>query len=160
MGVLKADISNVDGKLVVLLTGQIDEDVKLPSADFSSGSEVIFDFEGLTLINSCGIRDWVTWMKSIPAGKPVSFVNCPSILIDQVNMISGFVPASGKIGSFYVPYFCDECDDLKNILFTKGKEFDGEKCEVKEEIACPTCGEEAELDVIKLKYFKFLKNFG
>ena len=160
MGELKSEVNKQGDKVMVKFVGAIDEDCTLPQVDLAGVKELIFDFEGLNLINSCGIRDWVSWMKTIPSGVIAVFTKCPAILVDQINMINGFVPAGGYVQSFFVPYFCDECDDVVNKLFERGKDYNKGECDVAEEISCPKCSSEAELDVIKLKYFKFLNSFG
>lgn len=160
MGELKCEAKKNNDKIMIKFSGAIDEDCSLPKVDLKGIKELLFDFSGLTLINSCGIRDWVSWMKTIPATTKTVFTNCPSILVDQVNMINGFIPEGGYVQSFFVPYFCDECDDVVNKLVERGKDYNKEDCKVKDEIKCPKCDATAELDVIKLKYFKFLKTFG
>lgn len=135
--------------LAINVEGSIDEDASLPSLDFSGISHICFDFKELKLINSCGIRDWVNWLKAFPTSLKIEYTQCPPILIDQINMISGLLPQGGIVSSFYVPYFSEKEDDVVLQLFNKGQE-------VPEEISLPS-GETVELDVIPEKYFKFLK---
>ena len=78
------------------------------------------------------------------------------MIVDQINMVSGFLPEGAEVESFMVPYYSDASDTEKMVLFTKGKEFkDGEVFppeDVKDE-----SGELMEMDVIEAKYFKFIK---
>ncbi len=160
MGQLTYDVKKDGDKAMIAFKGAIDEDCTMPTLDFSGLKELMLEFDGLTLINSCGIRDWVAWVKTFPAGLVTKFTNCPSILVDQINMINGFVPNGGVVDSFYIPYFCDDCDKVVNKTVTKGKDYDGEGFEAEDEMPCPDCGAESELDVIPTKYFKFLKQYG
>jgi hypothetical protein len=155
MGQLTTEIKNLGHQLVVHLLGEIDEDVKFPDLSFGGVSEIIFDFDKVALINSCGIREWLSFLKHFPEGMKVSFRKCPPLIIDQVNMISGFIPAKGEIESFYVPYYSDDQDKTVLKLFSRGVDFQGNDFGPPEVIT--ENGVEAELDVIPAKYFQFLK---
>jgi hypothetical protein len=121
-----------------------------------SSSEIYIDFQKVAAINSCGIREWIKWLKKIPADKSVVYINCPKIIVDQANMVAGFIPDNGKIQSFYVPYYSEANDTEKMVLFSEGKEFDGSNLNAPATITDDS-GDEMEMDVIEAKYFKFLK---
>jgi hypothetical protein len=71
-------------------------------------------------------------------------------------MVQGFLPASGRVNSFYVPFYNDDSGAEKSVLFRNGQEFTdtglGTIPEVKDEE-----GNAMEMDVVEAKYFKFLK---
>ena len=117
----------------------------------------MIDLEGVTAINSVGIREWIKWIKGFPASLKLSVRRCPKIIVDQINMVAGFLPPSTTVESFFVPYYADGSGSEKMVLFEKGKEYkDGElhpPAEIKDD-----SGELMEMDVIEAKYFKFLKN--
>ncbi|MBT3235292.1 MAG: hypothetical protein HN353_05020 [Bdellovibrionales bacterium] len=156
---LKVAESRESDRLELLLSGAIDEDASLPSVDFAGAKSVILDFSGVDHINSCGIRDWVVWIKKIPSEVSVEFVKCKSMAVDQINMIEGFINKDGVVSSFFIPYFCEECDEITNKLVSRGTDYNGTEITVEEELKCEHCGEDAEIDVIEAKYFKFLANF-
>jgi anti-anti-sigma regulatory factor len=144
-------------RLVLELSGNVDEDANFLPPDIGASTDIVLDLEGITAINSVGIREWIKWIKSIPTNGTLTVRKCPKIVVDQINMVSGFLPPAAKIESFFVPYYSDSSGTEKMILFLNGKEFkDGEvhaPPEVKDE-----AGENMEMDVIEAKYFKFLKN--
>lgn len=144
-------------RMILELKGNIDEDANFAPPDVGSSAVVILDLEGVSAINSVGIREWIKWVKSMPASVQLSVRRCPKIIVDQINMVAGFLPATAKIESFYVPYYSDSSGSEKMVLFESGKEFkDGEihaPPDVKDD-----SGEAMEMDVIEAKYFKFLKN--
>ncbi|MNL21183.1 hypothetical protein D3C87_1424610 [compost metagenome] len=113
------------------------------------------ELEGVKSINSCGIREWIKWMGTA-SGAQIVFKNCPKVIVDQINMVDGFLPANGRVSSFFVPYYNDDSGTEKNVLFTFGKEFTESgvtpPAGIKDED-----GNEMEMDVIESKYFKFLK---
>lgn len=148
---------NEGGKLILELKGNVDEDANFTPPDVGSASAVVLDLEGVQAINSVGIREWIKWIKAFDAGLQLSVRRCPKIIVDQINMVAGFLPSQAVVESFYVPYYSDSSGNEKMVLFTRGKEFnDGEvnpPASVKDD-----SGEEMEMDVIEGKYFKFLKN--
>lgn len=141
--------------LVIEVKGNIDEDSNFTPPDVGSATSVVLDLSGITAINSVGIREWIKWMKGFPALMPLKVRKCPKIIVDQINMVAGFLPAGTKVQSFYVPYYSDASGNEKMVLFEDGKEFsNGEifpPSEVKDD-----SGEVMEMDVIEAKYFKFL----
>lgn len=143
--------------LVLEVKGNIDEDANFAPPDIGGATTVVLDLEGATAINSVGIREWIKWVKIMPANIQLSVRKCPKIIVDQINMVAGFLPAGTVIESFFVPYYADGSGSEKMVLFTNGKEFkDGEvfaPADIKDD-----GGESMEMDVIEAKYFKFLKN--
>lgn len=144
-------------QLVFDLKGGIDEDANFTPPDLGSFMIVVLDLAGVTAINSVGIREWIKWVKSFPTSIKLKVRHCPKIIVDQINMVAGFLPAGTDIESFYVPYYSENSGTEKMVLFEKGKEYDengfNPPAEVKDET-----GEVMEMDVIEAKYFKFLKN--
>ncbi|MEN0058314.1 MAG: hypothetical protein AAGB31_05730 [Bdellovibrio sp.] len=155
MGKLDVKLNKNADKLVVQMAGTIDEDVDFSQLNLAGNSAIEMDLNGLKSINSCGIREWIKWMGT-SEGASVSFQNCPKVIVDQMNMVDGFLPSNGKVLSFYVPYYNDDSGSEKNVLFRYGTEYtEGEvspPAAVKDEQ-----GQDMEMDVIESKYFKFLK---
>ena len=95
-------------------------------------------------------------MKTIPADSLVYFVKCDRAIIDQANMIEGFFPANSFVKSFFIPYYCENCDEQSNILCERKNESDKTPTYTQTS-ACKNCKNEAEIDIIETKYFKFLR---
>lgn len=154
MGKFDVKMNKTADKLTVQVVGIIDEDVDFSQYNLTGHQVIDVELGGLKSINSCGIREWIKWMGSA-AGK-ISFSNCPKVIVDQINMVDGFLPANGQVASFYVPYYNDDSGAEKNVLFRYGTEFTENgvvpPVSVKDE-----SGNEMEMDVIESKYFKFLK---
>ena len=110
------------------------------------------------MMNSCGTRNWVHWVHSLPSNQKVKFVNCSRTFIDQANLFGGFFPKKAIVDSFFIPYFCEACEKTTNVLLTRGKDFNDMHVAVIENVNCATCGKPAESDVIENTYFKFLEN--
>ncbi len=142
---------------VIFVKGGIDEDASFVAPNLGSAAEVNLDLEGVTAINSVGIREWIKWIKAFPTSLKLSVRHCPKIIVDQINMVAGFLPDGTIIESFYVPYYSDASGDERMVLFMNGKEFNGSEVTPPSEVKDDS-GEVMEIDVIEAKYFKFLKN--
>src|SRR6185437_12284669 len=94
--------TNEGGLNCLTLKGAIDEDANFAVAS-AEGSGVIIDLREVTAINSVGIREWIKWTKTLPAGCKMTVRNCPKIIVDQINMVLGFLPAGTVVESFFVP---------------------------------------------------------
>lgn len=155
MGKADVKLNKTADKWTVQISGTIDEDMDFSQYSLSGSKAIEVELGGLKGINSCGIREWIKWMGSAN-GAPISFVNCPKVIVDQINMVDGFLPASGKVMSFYVPYYNDDSGAEKNILFRYGTEF------TEGSVTPPASvkdseGNDMEMDVLESKYFKFIK---
>ena len=143
------------GQYKVLIGGVIDEDADFSTGSLTGAQSVEVRMGEIKSINSCGIREWVKWMGTA-GDAPITYVESPKVIVDQINMVQGFLPKAGKVLSFYVPYYSEESSAEKNVLFTNGKEFTdqglGSLPVIKDDD-----GHEMEMDVVEAKYFKFLK---
>ena len=137
------------------VSGVIDEDADLTGHDLAGSQALEFHLGGIKSINSCGIREWIKWIGTA-GGALIQYVECPKIIVDQINMVQGFLPSQGKVISFYVPFYSDESGLEKNVLFTLGKEYDEKGLLQTPEIKDDS-GAAMEMDVVESKYFKFLK---
>jgi hypothetical protein len=142
---------------VIKVIGNVDEDSTFHPVDVAAASKVILDLEGVTAINSVGIREWIKWVKTLPSTIQLGVRRCPKIIVDQINMVAGFLPSTAVVESFFVPYYSDATGSEKMVLFERGKEFVNGEVHAPAEVKDPS-GEIMEMDVIETKYFKFLKN--
>ncbi len=150
---IKIEKSGTQARVSVF--GVIDEDADFNPYTLLGTTHVDLHLAGIKSINSCGIREWIKWIES--AGQAsVQYHECPKMIVDQINMVQGFLPAQGKVMSFYVPYFSEETGAEKNVLFTYGKEFT-ENGVLPPEAVSDETGQPMEMDVVESKFFKFLK---
>src|SRR5215210_3294905 len=105
----------------VKLGGVIDEDNELGELveKIPNGTAVI-DLGEIERINSCGVRDWVNWLSKLETnGTRSVLVECSPAIVAQINLVNNFT-GNGVVKSFYVPYFCPECDEEKGLLVEAG----------------------------------------
>jgi hypothetical protein len=135
---------------VVMLKGVVDEDTTFDQLARLPGP-LIFNFKGVTSINSLGIRSWVNLLKEI-AHVEVYFEECPPVIVRQMNMVPSFL-SHGKVLSVYVPYVCDQCD-TEALMLVEAAQFS----KPEEAFPCESCKKgEMEFDGHPEQYFAFLK---
>ena len=155
MGKLDVHINKTSEKLSLKMSGTIDEDVDFQQYSLSGANLIDLDLNGVSSINSCGIREWIKWISTGSSAK-ITFNNCPKVIVDQINMVDGFLPGNATVTSFFVPYYNEELGSEKNILFRWGHEFK-EGSVTPPSVVKDDSGEAMEMDVIESKYFKFIK---
>lgn len=139
-------------EVVIELIGRIDEDSHLESILKLTSSHYTFDFNGVNLINSCGVREWINLVSKLAQNASITYRHCPQIMIEQMNMVQGFFPPGVNIQSFYAPYFDPDQDKEVKILI-ETKEVNNFKAPVKRNDQ----GSLLEFDALEAQYFNFLK---
>ena len=155
---LKIDVKPRNEETLIEFSGQFDEDASISDIRIDEKSTLVFDWDKVSSINSCGIREWVHFVEKLPEQLKVTFINCPRIIVNQILMINGFILKSFAIKSFYVPYFCEKCEIVKSVLFSEGREYLNGAVNHPPEQECEKCHSKMEMDVTESSYFRFLKN--
>jgi anti-anti-sigma regulatory factor len=153
----QASVHHRDDLSFVKLAGVIDEDNDLTElTDKIHGSTVVIDLGEVDRINSCGVRDWVNWLGRVEAKNvDVVLVECSPAIVAQINLVNNFT-ASGVVKSFYVPYFCPECDEEKVLLCETGDM--GPPPHEPPICRCDECDLVMDFDDMPDSYFAFLAN--
>lgn len=155
MGKFDVQIEKKGSDWTVKMSGTIDEDADFNQYSLAGVGKIDLFLGEVKSINSCGIREWIKWIGTAGAA-PVTYSECPKIIVDQINMVQGFLPAQGRVISFFVPYYSEASGSEKNVLFTNGKDYT-DSGEIKVPAVKDDEGNEMEMDVVEAKYFKFLK---
>mgnify|MGYP000123654064 CR=1 FL=1 len=96
----------------------IDEDADFKSILDLKGMDIYeFDFQKIDLINSCGVREWTNFINDLSKDCKIKYFNCRQIVIEQINMVHGFIPENATIETFFAPYFCEDHDKEFKILY-------------------------------------------
>jgi DNA-directed RNA polymerase subunit RPC12/RpoP len=143
----------IDGGVAnITLIGQINEDSQFETILAVGENKIVFNFDQVDSINSCGIRDWIKMLGEL-GDKEVTYKNCRQIIIEQMNMVHGFIKEGATVESFYAPYFCENCEHEMQHLLKTNEVSGGEAPDIK----CPECGHEhMDFDAIADQYFQFL----
>lgn len=139
----------------VKLSGVINEEAELLFFSSLKPGKVVINTKEINRINSCGVREWITAMKKMPAGIELVYEECSPAFMDQVNMITNFV-GKGAIKSLYLPYEnpsngykCEVLCDLEVCMTDDGLELP--------EATDPETGEALELADDPDQLFSFLE---
>lgn len=138
--------------------GPLNEDasIELLALYSGSGKTCIFDFAGLSSINSKGISAWMSFIRGFAAQREISFINCPPPLVLQVNMIPSFV-AKVRVESVYCPYACEACGERTLHLVTLPQQILAIDLTLTPPITCIKCGGQARPEDDPADYFAFLE---
>lgn len=141
----------------VKLAGVIDEDNELGDlVDKIPTGTAVIDLGEIERINSCGVRDWVNWLSKLETnGTRSVLVECSPAIVAQINLVNNFT-GSGVVKSFYVPYFCPECDEEKVLLVETADM--GPPPHEPPTCRCDECDLVMDFDDMPDSYFAFLSN--
>jgi anti-anti-sigma regulatory factor len=141
----------------VKLGGVIDEDNELGDlVDKIPTGTAVIDLGEIERINSCGVRDWVNWLSKLEYnGTRSVLVECSPAIVAQINLVNNFT-GNGVVKSFYVPYFCPECDEEK-VLLVEASDM-GPPPHEPPTCRCDECDLVMDFDDMPDSYFAFLSN--
>ena len=140
---------------VVKLSGSIDEDAQLDrlAAELKASTTPLrLDLADVRRINSCGVREWVNFMRSLPKTVRVDLENCAPVVVVQINMISNFA-GHARVVSVKAPFVCESCgfeaEALINVIPGSRPQFASRPC--------PKCSKPTFIfDDIEDAYFAFV----
>lgn len=136
------------------ISGLIDETSSFDDLLKNLPPEVWIDFQDVTRINSCGVREWIKAILNTES--KIHLINCSSIVASQFFMIPEFLGPNGVVDSFETPFICENCDhEIQKILELKDIKSESELTDLEE--TCPKCGETMELDQDPDIYIEFLQ---
>jgi hypothetical protein len=127
------------------------------AADFSpvvkdaGTSNLILDLEGITRVNSSGVRLWILFIGELSkAARQLTLDRCSVAVVHQLNMVSNF-KGKAAVASFYAPYVCESCGAEKSRLL----DVPADAKKLSEPVPCPSCGAGMEFDDLPDAYLGF-----
>lgn len=148
------EVAEHGGEDLVTIAGVIDENADLTPLTLLGARPVRVHLRAVRRINSFGVRSWMDAIRQIPRSVPLRFVHAPPPVVDQCNMVSGFV-GHGSLESFYAPMTCTECDEQVDQLFeTAACRANGGRLP---STPCPRCGRAMEVDDLEEQYLLFVR---
>lgn len=141
------------GLTTVEFVGEIDENADFVELRRRLRGAVAFQLAEVRRINSCGVREWVNFVRDLPHVTELSFSHCSPAIVTQLNMIYNF-RGSARIRSFYAPYVCEACGHEEEKLVDVSAAPTG-KLDLPS-FACSQCGAVMEFDDLPERYLSFL----
>src|SRR5690606_19170358 len=143
------------GFTTVEFTGEIDENADFSELRRQLKGAVVFKLGEIRRINSCGVREWVNFVRELPEVGELTFTHCSPAIITQLNMIYNF-RGSAAVRSFYAPYICESCNLEEEKLLDVATHFPNGEIDRVPDFTCAKCGEQMEFDDLPDRYLSFL----
>jgi hypothetical protein len=147
-------------ELLVTLDGALDERFEagelLREIQASLGkvaTVVSFDLRGIPSMNSCGVREWLLFMKGMIPISPFRFALVTELFLDQAGLVPAILgPRGTNIQQCELPYRCEACTarHLVEVNTTSLKDS-------APKAACPSCKAPMKFDSDEGEYFGFLR---
>ncbi len=151
-------IQKKDNVTYVKVSGIIDEDNKLQElGEKLGGGLIVIDLAEVERINSCGVRDWVTWLGKVEEkGAQLILVKASPAIVAQMNLVNNFT-GNAIIASFYAPYYCNNCDKEK-LYYIDALPMKEQGAMEAPKVRCDECDHLMEFDDMEESYFAFLRH--
>jgi hypothetical protein len=119
--------------------------------------ETVFDLEGISSVNSCGVRTWAQIIREFSSKTELMLERCSVSIVDQFNLVPQTLGAA-HVRSFYAPYYCAHCDEEVTVLLDTVSHWhelsQGTAPEIRH-----SCGTNLEFDALEDSYFIQIENF-
>jgi hypothetical protein len=143
------------GFTTVSFVGEIDENADFAELRRKLKGTVEFNLGEVRRINSCGVREWVNFVRDLPQVTELAFTHCSPAIVTQMNMIFNF-RGRAKVRSFLAPYVCDSCNHEQEQLLDVQTHFRGRDFRTMPEFKCEKCSAPMEFDDLPERYLSFL----
>jgi anti-anti-sigma regulatory factor len=135
------------------LSGEVTENTDFAPLVREDCETMILDLAGVARINSCGVREWITFVNSLAsAGKKIVMERCSVPVVHQLNMVSNF-RGGAEIHSAFAPYFCASCQAEHTRLIDLHDP--AARRSLEDEVKCPICAAPMEFDDLPDSYLAF-----
>lgn len=147
-------IASEGSTTVVALKGAVNEDADFPrlTNEITQQPRVRFDLSGITRINSCGVREWVKFVRALPNGMALDLERCPPTVVAQLNMVSNFASRAAVL-SVFAPFICESCGEHEDVLVAV---VPGQVPALPQRV-CAKCQSPMEFDDLEDSYFAFIQ---
>jgi len=132
---------------LISFEGVVNHDFVSTNIPALTATVITVNLRKLKKINSCGIRELISWLNSLSPTQQVFYEEAPIFFIHQANMVIGIVGPNRKVKSFLCPYFNEENgEEVEKLL----------KVEELQSLKAPSF-DGLVLDSVEDKYFNFLR---
>ena len=152
-GIVWSVVELAESSARIAISGEISEETDFSTMLGQTRPTLVLDLGSVARVNSCGIREWLEFVRAIEE-KNVNLVLecCPPGIVAQLNMISNFTGSRGSVRSVFAPYYCSACHVEHLLLIELPKE---RAVELDEGPPCPECGANMEFEDIPETYLQF-----
>jgi hypothetical protein len=140
----------------VELRGEIDENADFSDLQRTLSGNVELRLDGVTRINSCGVREWVNFVRGLERVKALHFARCSPPVVLQLNTIYNF-RGPARVSSFMAPYICEACHVDEYQLLNVDEHFPDRAHPHVPAFRCKRCGGVMVFDELPERYLSFLE---
>lgn len=141
----------------VVYRGPINEDAKAALAQVIGriAERAILDLGGVSYLNSCGIRDWAYFLKTVKKGRELVLDRCVDEVVRTMNMVISF-HGNLPVRSLSRVYGCPHCQHEQVEAFVDGVHYKRGEMPRIPEMKCQRCGKTTEPFESDEEFFSFL----
>lgn len=156
--VIEQSMAGAERRLV--LRGRIDETSAFSDVAESLAGQVVIDLEGVSFINSIGVREWVRFLRRLRATcEKISFARCSEAMVAQFAAIPDTVTGA-QVRSFWAPYTCVQCEEERSLLVDVEPHLAALRRGQPPTFACARCGGTMRIDDLPDRYAALLDGQG
>ncbi len=150
----RLDVDIAPGQLT--LSGRIDDAAHVGElvAKIAAG-DVVIDTDGVTFINSIGMRELMRLVRALRARGKVTFTRVADVLITQMNLRPEF--AGSAITSFHAQYVCGACGAEAAPLVNVAEHAEDLRWMRAPKLPCAECGKAMDLADFPERYLSLFK---
>jgi ABC-type transporter Mla MlaB component len=139
---------------LVRISGFITEEADFQPLAALPGKEALcLDLAGVEQINSCGVREWIHFVRLVTKSqRPLELCRCSPAIVRQLNTISNF-GGGGTVRSVMLPYYCAACGREEHRLLDLPTT--AAPPPIEEVIPCSACQGAMEFDDLPSSYMAF-----
>lgn len=142
------------GETYIRFSGEINENVDFSELLHIVSADLVFDLEEVSRINSCGVREWVNFLRTLEPVR-LRFSRCSPAVVLQLNTIYNF-RGRAQVVSFLAPYVCESCHADEYCLLEVARDFPDRTKLRAPACVCDRCGQVMRFDDLEERYFSFL----
>jgi ABC-type transporter Mla MlaB component len=151
-GELSWEFRHEGDKLVVVMSGSLDEKALLDELVQEIDQPVCLDLADLRRINSHGVLLWSQFLQRIAATGAIELRRCSPAFVSRLNVIAGF-QGPAKVVSVNMPFICVTCEAERTVeMSIEDAALDAEL----PQMTCERCAARMTFDELKEHYFAFL----
>ncbi|MEO8842131.1 MAG: hypothetical protein ABI591_25930 [Kofleriaceae bacterium] len=146
----------IDGHRVYF-SGRIDDSAQLATlpAKLPAGP-VILDTDGVTFVNSIGMREWIRFVRAVRVGgRQITLERVADVLMTQMNMINELHGLA--VTSFHAQYVCASCGFEAQPLIDAVANQQALQMLCPPRLPCPECGAAMELADFPERYLSIFR---
>ena len=141
-------------RLHVQVSGEVNENADFTELGRQLRGDVTLLLDGITRINSCGVREWVNFVRDLQLDS-LRFARCSPVVVAQLNAIYNF-RGPARVESFLAPYVCETCHVDEYKLLEVAEHFPDRALIHVPAFRCSRCGGIMTFDELPERYLAFL----